>query len=85
MVKIKSLFINCSQATHCCDKAQYKEASLFEKIKIHLHIFFCKPCKEYTDKNNQLTALVKKANLKSCTDQEKKMWKEKIERETLNK
>lgn len=81
MGKLKSLFLDCSEANHCCDKAQYEEASFMEKIKIHLHNFFCKPCKEYTDTNKKLSALVKKANLKTCTEEQKKSWKKEIEKE----
>ena len=81
MGKFKSLFLDCSQANHCCDKAQYDEASLMDKIKIHLHNFFCKPCQKYTSTNKKLSALVKKANLKTCTEEEKKSWKKEIEKE----
>lgn len=83
MGKFKSLFIDCSEANLCCDKAQYEEASFFEKIKIHIHNFFCKPCKKYTDNNNKLSALVKKANLKSCSEKEKETWKEEIHKEIV--
>lgn len=82
MSMYKSLFFSCSESVKCCDKAQYDEASFFEKMKIHIHIRFCKPCREYTRKNNKLSALVKKANLKTCTEKEKKAWKEKIREKT---
>ena len=82
MTKKKSLFIDCSEAAFNCDKAQYKEASLFEKMKIHLHIFFCKPCKKYTKRNIKLTNLIKQSNLKSCSEDEKKVWKEEIKNHT---
>ncbi len=81
MSKFKSFFLTCTEANHCCDKAQYDEATFLEKIKIHIHNFFCKPCKKFTDDNNKLSALVKKANLKTCTEEEKKAWKNKIEKE----
>lgn len=81
MSKSKSLFYSCSEANLCCDRAQYEEASFGEKIKIHIHNFFCKPCRKYTEDNNKLTALIKKANLKSCSEKEKKQWKEKINKE----
>lgn len=82
MTKRKSLFIDCSEAAHNCDKAQYNEASLYEKIKIHLHIFFCKPCKNYTKQNSKLTKLIEESNLKTCSEDEKKVWKEEIENHT---
>ncbi|CAN5375145.1 hypothetical protein BH23BAC2_BH23BAC2_00720 [soil metagenome] len=83
MGRFKSLFIDCTEAVHCCDKAQYNEATLAEKIKIHIHNLMCKPCKKYTRKNSKLTALVKKANLKSSTKAEKKKWKEHIANGTM--
>lgn len=85
MGKFKSLFVDCSEAAHCCDKVQYEEASMLEKLKIHLHLFFCRPCKKYSEKNIKLTALMKKANLKSCTEKEKEAWKEKIDEEITKK
>lgn len=81
MGRSRGIFFDCSEANQCCDKAQYDEASFLEKMKIHIHIFFCKPCREYTDKNNKLTELVEKANLKTCSEREKKAWKEKIDKE----
>ena len=79
MTKRKAIFIDCSEAAHSCDKAQYNEASLYEKMKIHLHIFFCKPCKNYTKQNTKLTKLIEESNLKTCSEDEKKVWKEEIE------
>ena len=85
MSKKKSIFVDCSEATNCCDKAQYKEASFFEKLKIKLHFALCGPCKKYSTKNTKLTHLIEKSNIKTCTEAEKKQWKEKIENEISNK
>ncbi|CAM4272839.1 hypothetical protein [Gillisia limnaea] len=82
MTKRKSLFIDCSEAAFNCDKAQYNEASFYEKIKIHLHILLCKPCKNYTKKNTKLTKLIAKSNLKTCSEDEKKVWKEEIKNQS---
>lgn len=81
MGRNRGIFFDCSEANLCCDKAQYDEASFFEKMKIHIHIFFCRPCRDYTNKNKKLSALVKKANLKTCSEKEKEVWKEKIQQE----
>ncbi len=81
MGKFKSLFIDCSEAAHYCDKVQYDEASFLEKIKIQLHNLYCKPCKDYASTNTKLSSLVKKANLKTCTEEEKASWKKVIEKE----
>jgi len=84
MSKKKSLFVDCSEAANCCDKAQYKEASFFEKLKIRLHFALCGPCKDYSTKNTKLTNLIKKSKIKTCTEEEKRQWKNKIDKEITN-
>ena len=40
--------ISCDEATKICDKNQYEEGSLWEKIKLNIHIFLCKKCDLYS-------------------------------------
>lgn len=47
--------ISCDEATKICDKNQYNEASLLEKIKLNFHLFLCKKCGLYSKQNNILT------------------------------
>lgn len=82
MKKRKMFFIECSESSRCCDKAQYNEASLIEKFKIHLHNFLCKPCSDYTSKNVKLTKIIKKAEIKTCSEAEKQSWRDKIYKES---
>ena len=44
-------FINCDEATAICNKNQYKEASILEKIKLGTHLFICKKCGRYSKQN----------------------------------
>jgi hypothetical protein len=81
MNKKRSLLPDCAEAGYCCDKKQYNEASFLEKIKMLLHLAICRPCRKYTSNNTKLTKLIKESNLKSCPEEEKKMWKETIEKE----
>ena len=53
-------FIPCEEANHVCDKTQYKEASLWEKIKLNIHLIYCRACRKYTKNNTKLTKLVTK-------------------------
>ncbi len=53
--KSYSLFIPCDEANHVCDKSQYKEASLLEKVKLSIHLMYCKACQKYTKNNTKLT------------------------------
>ncbi len=75
------IFINCSKANECCDKAQYKDASAIEKMKMLMHLVFCKPCRKYTSNNRKLTSLIQESKLQRCTKEEKENWKSIIERE----
>jgi hypothetical protein len=81
MNKKKSLLPDCAEAGYCCDKKQYNEASSLEKIKMLIHMAFCKPCRDYASKNTKLTKLIEKSNLKPCPEEEKKIWKETIEKQ----
>lgn len=62
-MKLKNLKITCDDATTICDKNQYGEATVLEKIKLQIHFIKCKICRLYTKQNNLLSkAYHKKAN-----------------------
>ena len=54
---MSKLFQSCEEATHTCDKAQYDDASFWEKIKLNIHLIYCAACRKYTKKNTKLTKL----------------------------
>ena len=54
------LFINCDEATTICDKSQYGEASLMERIRLSLHLALCRHCKKYTRQNSLMTDVYKR-------------------------
>lgn len=70
----------CDEAGHVCDKAQYKNASLWEKIILNLHLIYCYRCRKYSTNNTKLTKTIKKAHIE-CLD---KNCKEKM-KQNLNK
>tara|TARA_B100000508_G_C11352024_1_gene224432 strand:- start:261 stop:509 length:249 start_codon:yes stop_codon:yes gene_type:complete len=47
--------ITCDEATTICDKNQYSEAGLLEKIKLMFHIVLCKKCGRYSKHNTVMT------------------------------
>lgn len=53
----KKFLINCDEATTICDKNQYGESSLYDKIRLGLHLAICRPCKKYTKQNTMMTRL----------------------------
>jgi hypothetical protein len=52
--------ITCDQATVICDKNQYKEASLLEKMKLGIHLFLCKKCGLYSKQNKMMSVCLQK-------------------------
>ncbi|MFV8224976.1 hypothetical protein [Christiangramia aquimixticola] len=79
--KNKFFFMDCSAAAICCDKAQYQEANFFEKIKLSFHLLLCKTCRKFSSRNRRLTDLMEDAKLKTCSEEQKKQWKENIKKE----
>ncbi|WP_010521616.1 hypothetical protein [Aquimarina agarivorans] len=66
MKKNYKLFIPCDEAQHVCDKSQYNEATLLEKIKLSIHLIFCKVCQKYVSSNNKLTKAMQEGKAPSC-------------------
>ena len=59
----EKLKITCDQATTICDKSQYGEATLFEKLQLNLHFLGCKICRMYSKQNVKMSKVFKmKAN-----------------------
>ena len=52
--------ITCDEATEICDKNQYKEAVLWERIKLGIHLFLCKKCGLYAKQNKMMSVCLRK-------------------------
>jgi predicted chitinase len=50
--------LTCDEATTICDKTQYGEATLWEKIKLNFHLFMCKNCRLYSKQNKIITKCI---------------------------
>lgn len=75
------LFISCEEAKHICDKAQYGEATLWEKIKLKLRLLHCRLTRSYSQNNAQLSSMIKEAQVDCLKFQEKQALKENINKE----
>lgn len=71
MSKKMKIVIPCNEANHTCNKTQYKEATLWEKIKLNIHLIYCKACREYTKNNTKLTKKIKASKVE-CLDRKHK-------------
>ncbi|PTM08305.1 MAG: hypothetical protein DA407_08335 [Bacteroidetes bacterium] len=81
MSKDFKLFISCDQAAHTCDKTQYNEATLWEKIKLTLHLFYCKVCRKYSANNGKLTELVHKPEVDCLKNTEKEKLQDNLKKQ----
>ena len=79
--------LTCDEATAICDKSQYKEASLWEKIKLSIHLFLCKKCGLYSKQNKVMSSCYQKLKDVECskTIQLKQEEKEFMEQELKTK
>lgn len=71
--------ISCEKAAKICNKSQYNEASLWEKLQLHMHLLVCKTCAKFSKKNTQLTSLCDQANLQGLSEKEKAEMKRKLQ------
>lgn len=75
------LFISCDEAKHICDKAQYNEASLWEKIELNVRYAWCKFTRAYVKQNKQLTSVVKKSKIDCLKNSEREALKKEFEKQ----
>lgn len=70
--------ISCEKAAIICNKSQYQEASFTERLQLKFHLFICKNCCKYSEKNSKLTSLCDKAKLQGLSSKEKEQMKQKL-------
>lgn len=77
-MKKSLLFVSCEEAQHLCDKAQYDEASLLDKIKLNLRISWCKVTRAYYKRNIKLTEKIKESKVECLTPECKENMKKEL-------
>ncbi len=75
------LKIPCEDAYHICDKSQYKEACLWEKLKLKLHLLYCRACRKYSVRNQKLSKLVERSNIRTVPRANKEQLREQLRKE----
>lgn len=84
MSKDFKLFVSCDKATHTCNKTQYNEASLLEKIRLNIHLIYCKACRKYSSNNGKLTKLMLKPEVDCLKMNEKEVLQGNFKKELEN-
>jgi hypothetical protein len=75
------LKLECSEANHICDKSQYKEATFWEKVRLNIHLIYCKFCRKYTARNTKLTKAINNPQVHTVSEEDRNALKEKLQRE----
>ena len=75
------LFISIEEAKRICDKSQYGEATLWEKIKLNIRLSWCKIARAYTKRNTALTKTIKSSKIDCLNQIEQQDLKAKFERQ----
>lgn len=65
------LFISCDEAKVICDKAQYDEATFYEKVKLYIRLSWCHFTRSYSKRNAKLTTSIKNASLQCLKSEDK--------------
>ncbi|WP_338358832.1 hypothetical protein [Yeosuana marina] len=80
MSKKLKIGIPCSEANCVCDKAQYDESSFLEKIKLNIHLLYCKACRKYSKTNSKLSSVIKHSKITCMNKKDKECLKKDFEK-----
>ena len=84
-MKKSKIFISCEEAYQICDKAQYNEATLWEKFKLNIRYSWCKYTKSYVAKNKKLSNTLNSSNIDFLKTEEKKRIQQQFDNQLQNK
>ncbi|RZS99912.1 hypothetical protein [Aquimarina brevivitae] len=80
-----NIIVKCGEANHFCDKNQYREASLWEKVKLNIHLLYCKACRKYSSKNNRLSKLISNSEVHTMDPGTKKALQQRVQEKLAEK
>ena len=78
---MSNIKLSCQEANHVCDKNQYKEAGFWEKVKLNIHLIYCKACRKYTSRNMKLTKSMRSSKVEVLDTSVKEKMKTTFEQE----
>lgn len=83
-MKKSFLFISCEEAQHICDKSQYGDASVWEKIKLNIRLSWCKITRAYSKRNKTLTNTIKSSKVECLNQKEQNQLRTAFEKQLTN-
>lgn len=82
--KKSKIFISCPEAKQICDKAQYKEATWWDRIRLNIRLLYCGVTQNYVKRNKKLTNLVTDKKVACMDKKQKQVLKTKISEHLQN-
>lgn len=83
-MKKSFLFISCEEAKHICDKSQYGDSTLWERIKLTMRYMWCRITKDHVKRNKKLTKAIKTSKVQSLQQSERDLLFEKFSQQLKN-
>lgn len=81
---LRFFLISREEAFHICDKSQYQESTLWEKIKLNFRYLWCRTTRMYVNRNTQLTKTLKSSNLECLEYSERKLMEDRLNEQLKN-
>lgn len=70
--------ITKEEAFHICDKSQYRESTLWEKIKLNFRYSWCQTTRTYVNRNRKLTKAIQSSRLECLEYSERKFLEDRL-------
>lgn len=70
--------ISKEEAFHICDKTQYCESTLWEKIKLNFRYSWCRTTRLYVNRNKKLTDLLEASRIECLEYSERKFLEDRL-------
>lgn len=75
------ILFKCDDAANVCDRSQYSESTVSERLLMKFHHVICRICREHSALNGKLSRAIKKANLQSFPEHKKRELRKVIQQE----
>lgn len=81
---IRLFIISKEEAFHICDKSQYSESTLWERIKLTFRYLWCRTTRLYVNRNKKLTETLKSSKLECLEYSERQLIEDRLNEELKN-
>ncbi|MBA6154541.1 hypothetical protein [Gelidibacter maritimus] len=81
---LRLFIISKEEAFHICDKSQYHESTLWEKVKLSFRYLWCRATRLYVNRNTKLTKTLKSSKLTCLEHSERKLMEDRLNEQLKN-